>query len=79
MVASKLAISWILSKLGLRKLDPIHQRRIEISKTIDVLFQSTVQYGPFKGLKLSPKIWWGKTDRASMLLGLYEKDVLDSL
>ena len=41
--------------------------------------KSTVKYGPFKGLKLTNKIWWGSTDRGSMLLGIYEKQVLDSL
>lgn len=74
-VATKKAVGWIFR----RKFDTIHQRKIEISKRLDDLFKSTVQYGPFRGLKLSPKIWWGSTDRASMLLGLYEKEVLDSL
>jgi hypothetical protein len=74
----KKAKSWIYRKLGIRKFDAIKKRRIEISKQLDQLFESTVQYGPFKGLKLSPKTWWGSTDRASMLLGIYEKDVLDS-
>jgi len=79
LLATKQAISWSVSKLGIRKRDAIQNRRIEISKQLNELFKSTVQYGPFKGLKLSPKTWWGPTDRASMLLGLYEKDVLDSL
>lgn len=79
LAATKQAIYWVFSKLGIKKFDPIQKRRIEISKQLDELFKSTVQYGPFKGLKLSPKTWWGSADRASMLLGLYEKDVLDSL
>ena len=79
LTATKQSISWIFSKLGIRKSDAIQKRRIEISKQLDELFKSTVQYGPFKGLKLSPKTWWGSTDRASMLLGLYEKNVLESL
>jgi hypothetical protein len=79
LAATKQAISWIFYKLGIKKFDSIHKRRIQISKQLDELFKSTVQYGIFKGLKLSPKTWWGTADRASMLLGLYEKDVLDSL
>ena len=79
LTATKQAIFWIFNMLGIMKFDAIQKRRIEISKQLDELFKSTVQYGPFKGLKLSPKTWWGSTDRASMLLGLYEKDVLDSL
>jgi hypothetical protein len=76
--ASKKAILWILGRIGIRK-DSIQRRRIQMSQKLDELFNSTVQYGPFKGLKLSSETWWGSADRASMLLGLYEKEVLDSL
>jgi len=69
----------ILSKFGLIKVDVIQRRRVEISKKLDEIFESTVKYGPFKGLKLPAKTWWGSTDRGSMLLGLYEKEVLDSI
>ncbi|WP_338635673.1 FkbM family methyltransferase [Spirobacillus cienkowskii] len=79
LVATKQAIFWITCMLRVRKFDAIQKRRIEISKQLDELFKSTVRYGPFKGLKLSTKTWWGLTDRGSMLLGLYEKEVLDSL
>tara|TARA_B110000503_G_C7154191_1_gene416559 strand:- start:165 stop:986 length:822 start_codon:yes stop_codon:yes gene_type:complete len=72
--AAKKIISWVF-----RKFDAIHYRRIKISDKLDKLFNSTVKYGPFKGLKLTNKIWWGSTDRGSMLLGIYEKQVLDSL
>ncbi len=57
LAATKQAISWIFSKLGIKKFDAIQKRRIKISKQLDELFNSTVQYGPFKGLKLSPKTW----------------------
>jgi len=77
--ATKQAISWILNKIGIRKSDAIQKRKIQISMQLDEVFKSTVRYGPFKGLKLSPKTWWGSADRASMLLGLYENEVLDSL
>jgi hypothetical protein len=76
--ASKKAFLWILSRIGIRK-DSIQRRRIQMSQKLDELFNSTVQYGLFKGLKLSTETWWGSADRASMLLGLYEKEVLDSL
>ena len=77
--AIRKSISWIATRFELREFDDIHNRRIEISKHLDNLFKSTVQYGPFKGLKLSPRTWWGETDRASMLSGIYEKEVLNSL
>lgn len=38
-----------------------------------------VRYGPLKGFKLQSDPGWGGTDKASMLLGLYEKEVLDAL
>ena len=57
----------------------ILQRRINLSNQVDILFNSTVKYGPFKGLRLSKDAWWARTDRASMLLGLYELEVLSSL
>ncbi len=75
---TKNPILWIISKLGIRK-DSIYKRRIEISKKFDSLFNSTVAYGPFKGLKLSAETWWGSADRASMLFGFYEKELLESL
>jgi hypothetical protein len=56
-VATKKAISLIFNKLGISKFETVQQRRIAISKYLDLLFKSTVQYGPFKGLKLSPKTW----------------------
>ena len=74
-VASKQAVFW----LGISETGAIHKRRIRISGELDEVFNSTVRYGPFKGLKLSSNTWWGGTDRGSMLFGIYEKEVLDSL
>ncbi len=59
--------------------DAIHRRRITIAKQLDTLYNSTVRYGPFNGLKLTRDHSWCSTDRGSMLLGLYEKEVLESL
>ena len=42
------------------------------------MFNATVRYGPFKGLRLSGERWWG-ADTASMLLGIYEQELLQSL
>ncbi len=57
----------------------IDNQRKRCGVLIDESFNSTVRYGPFKGLKLSSDNWWGSGDRASMLLGLYEQEVLESL
>ncbi len=57
----------------------LKDHRKQISAKINNYLDATVSYGPFKGLKLAPEIWWGKGDRASMLLGLYEKELLDKI
>lgn len=77
--ATTKAALWCLYKLGYENYSAIYRRKIKISKQLDVHFNSTVHYGPFKGLKLSKKTWWSSADRGAMLLGLYEKEVLESL
>src|SRR5262249_29234565 len=73
-------LKWKLKYLlGQVHRDPIHERRLQLSSEIDRLLNSTVSHGPFKGLRLLPGVWWGNTDRASMLLGLYEQEILQSL
>ena len=38
------------------------------------IYNHTVQFGHFKGMKISNKVWWGKLDLASMILGTYEQE-----
>jgi hypothetical protein len=57
--------------------EAIIMRRQEIAKRVGDIIGERVAYGPFKGLLLSNNRWWG-IDRASMLLGLYEKEILDA-
>ena len=38
-----------------------------------------VKYGPFQGLSLNRKTWWGKSDLGAQCLGLYEKEILDDI
>lgn len=52
---------------------------LQLSDHIDQLFQSTVQAGPFKGLRLPKHMAWGSFSRGAMLLGLYEQEVQASL
>jgi hypothetical protein len=65
--------------ISLRIEDPSYYRRRELSDYFNRYFKSTVQYGLFKGLKLEKNTWWGRLDRASMIFGIYEKEVLDYL
>lgn len=53
----------------------IYMRRIEINNYICKIFNSTIQFGIFKNMKLLPSLYWGDTDKASMILGFYEKEV----
>jgi hypothetical protein len=57
----------------------IDKHRGVLSDQMIKRFGATVRYGPFKGLKLADNMWHGGRDRASMLLGLYEQEVLNCL
>jgi hypothetical protein len=57
----------------------VYQRKKILSKQIDEQFKSTVKYGPFKGLRMATDSWWSYADRAAILFGLYEQEVLLSL
>jgi hypothetical protein len=78
--ANKKVILFIINRFKIKTAHEImEEQKIKISKKLDIIFNSTVQYGPFKGLKFCNNTVWGISDRASMLLGLYEKEVLESL
>ena len=70
-----------LEKIGLLKKPNYEKftsrRRDELSLKVDALFKSTISYGLFSGLQLSLVSKWSKSDRGAMILGLYEKEVLD--
>lgn len=57
----------------------IASRRIFLSNKLNKEFNGIIRYGPFKDFRFVDKSWWGTTDRGSMLLGLYEQEVLKSL
>lgn len=61
------------------RAETILQRRRRVSSEIYDLLGGVVKYGPFKGLSLAKNNWWGGGDFGSMLLGLYEKEILDFL
>ncbi len=60
-------------------IDTVRRRRRRLVEKIDAAFGPAVAYGPFRGMKLSPTARWSYADRAPIVLGLYEKEVLDSL
>lgn len=54
-------------------------QRLKISQSICNYHQSTVAYGPFKGLRFPQSTHWGSLSRGAMTLGIYEKEVLDKV
>jgi len=56
------------------------QRRIRLGRRLErQLGGRVVQYGAFQGMRLSRVSGWNKADLASMLLGMYEKEVVQYL
>ena len=53
--------------------------RRNISDKIRQHYQSRIAYGPFKGMILSQDAHWGSADHGTMILGLYEKEILNEL
>ena len=59
--------------------DKVEVRRSLLSKIISKKLNNKIKYGNFKGLKLYDQSWWGAKDKAAILLGLYEKEVLEKI
>lgn len=57
--------------------ETVAQRQERVSLELFDLLGGCVKYGPFRGLKLQKNTWWGKSDLGSMLMGFYEKEILD--
>ena len=57
----------------------IERYRRKVSVQLAKHHQNTIQYGPFKGLRLDGESHWSEGDRGAMVLGLYEQEVLNLL
>lgn len=77
--AIKKASNRLIYKYKYKQDYNIFQKRLFLSNKLNKEFNGVIRYGPFKGFKFVDKSWWGPTDRANMLLGLYEQEVLKSL
>jgi len=53
----------------------INTLKQELSSKISNKFKHEIAYGPFKGMKIHPKMTWNHLDRGAMLLGFYEQEV----
>lgn len=84
MKLSRGNFSWVLleviSKISFNKLElridkVVEKKRIDLSNKVSKIFNNTVQEGPFKGMVISEDQFWGAGDKASKILGLYEKEI----
>jgi len=57
----------------------VEQQRHNLSNMVRRFHKNTVAYGPFKGMRLCEEVHWGVGDRAAMILGLYEQEILEAL
>lgn len=61
------------------RAETVSERRLRVSLEVYDLCDGTVRYGPFSGVRLTKQVWWGAGDLGSQCLGLYEKEILDSI
>ena len=55
------------------------KHKLSLSNKLKVIHNNTVAYGPFKGLKFIENSHWGAADKGTMILGLYEQELLNEL
>jgi len=64
---------------GITYEDSISRAQLRLSKYLHSSFGGKVSYGPFSGLQLQWNSSWGAKSRSTMLLGIYEIEVLREL
>lgn len=57
----------------------VEAQRRRLSHLLSRHHRDTVAHGPLKGFRLADEPSWGGGDRGAMVLGLYEREVLDAL
>lgn len=72
------ALKRLQFSLGLAN-DPVEKRRVALSRELFGEFGGIVRYGPMQGLKLPDGLYWSSGDGAPMLLGIYEREVMEAL
>ncbi len=65
--------------LGITFEDSISRAQLRLSKYLYSSFGGKVNYGPFSGLQLQWNSSWGAKSRGTMLLGIYELELLREL
>ena len=70
-------INYLFSKIGI--FSEIELVKMKINKDISKDYNNIIQYGVFKGMKMSEKVWWGKFDLANKIFGQYETHVINKI
>jgi hypothetical protein len=79
VLGSRKVLGFLARVLRMRQPD-FNRQRVILGKRLETQIGGrTVQYGIFKGMRLSHISTWSKTDLPSMLLGMYEKEVVQAL
>ena len=73
------AASALVRRLRKDPTDPLFAHRRMLGDRLFTQFGGTVQEGPLKGFRLSVQPKWCAADRGTMILGLYEAQVLQQL
>ena len=68
----------VLVRYGLYETQIVRARRI-VNEHVKSFHNNIIAYGPFKGMSLSQKTWWGEFDYASKILGCYESQVIEKI
>ena len=57
----------------------VDDRRRQLSHEFDAVFESTIRYGHFAGLKMLPieNVWWNSLDRQIYLITFYSPQNLE--
>ena len=59
--------------------ETVFQRRLRLSNLLFNTIGSRIKYGPYSGIQLVDNINWGRADLGSILLGIYELEVVEYL
>ena len=70
-------VNHLLTKINI--LSEVDLIKIKVNNDLSETFKNTVLYGPFKGMKMSDKLWWGKFDVANKIFGQYESHVVKKI
>jgi hypothetical protein len=78
-VTAQRAVLYSLQRMHILEGNLIEARRNSLSRDLFIELGGKVRYGPLRGFKISNSPSWGIGDKAGMLLGIYESDLLQDV